>query len=356
MSDEDNEAKTENPTDKRRSDFEEEGKTAFSRELPVFASLLVLAAYLSNRAEFDLSNLGAHLASSVTLWAPTDGISANVMSLVYGLAYAVTASFGYFFAAIVLASIIAATQNRPRMVVKRITPEWSRISPVAGLKRLVSTNNGFEFLKSLGKILIATGILAYGLSSFTGDLMLTVQMAGLESAKSIVPMASSTVWTLSAVAGLIAVSDFAWQRRKWFQSLRMTKQEVKDEFKQSDGDPIVKSRLRAIARDKTRKRMMQAVPTATLIVANPTHIAVALRYEPAKDAAPVVVAMGADLIAQRIRDIAAEHDIPVFQRVELARALYRTVKVNQIIPAKFYAALAELIRVINARSRDLNQY
>jgi flagellar biosynthesis protein FlhB len=168
-------------------------------------------------------------------------------------------------------------------------------------------------------------------------------------------LAAPVVWTLCVVAGVIAIADIAWQRRTWLESLKMTRQEVKDEFKQSDGDPIVKSRLRAIARDKSRKRMMQAVPSATLIIANPTHIAVALRYDPAKDAAPLVVALGADLIAQRIRKIAAENNVPIFERIELARALYRSVKVNQIIPLKFYAALAELIRLINARSRDLGR-
>ena len=350
MSEEDNDAKTENPTDKRRSDFEEEGKTAFSRELPIFGSLLVLAGYLSNFAHIDIGSLGALLASSVVLLASTENFSANFGQLALALASLVALSFGSFIAVIVMASTISAIQNRPRMVVKRITPDWSRISPSAGLKRLVSANNGFEFLKSLGKIVFATVVMAYGFSGSFRDLVQTVQMSGFESVNSILPMASSAVWTMTAVAGLLAATDFAWQRRKWMQSLRMTRQEVKDEFKQSDGDPIVKSRLRAIARDKSRKRMMQAVPTATLIVANPTHIAIALRYNPAKDAAPIVVAMGADLIAQRIREIAAEHDIPVFQRVELARALYRAVNVNQIIPAKFYAALAELIRIINARS------
>jgi flagellar biosynthesis protein FlhB len=355
VSDEDNEAKTENPTDKRKSDYEEEGKTAFSRELPIFTGLLVLAAYLSNFASFHINQLATDLASFVVILAPSDNSAASFTRFAYALAYAVAVPIGSFLAAVVAVSTISAIQNRPRLVAKRITPEWSRISPGAGFKRLMSANNGFEFLKSVGKISLAVGALAYGLGSFFQDLMMTVQMASFESAKTILPMASSTVWILCCVAGLIAAADFAWQRRKWFQSLRMTKQEVKDEFKQSDGDPTVKSRLRAIARDKSRKRMMQAVPSATLIIANPTHIAVALRYDPAKDAAPIIVAMGADLIAQRIREIAAEYDVPVFERVELARALYRTVKVNQIIPVKFYAALAELIRIINARSRDLRR-
>lgn len=352
MSAEDQESKTENPTDKRRTDFEAEGKIAFSRELPVFASLLVLAAYLTWFAQADIAAFSIRIASSIVLLASTENFSVGIVRLSKAIVDVIGVTLGPFVAAIVVASTISAIQSRPRTVVKRIKPEWSRISPAGGFKRLFSSGNGFEFAKSIGKISIAGIALAYGLGAAFVDLIEMAQMGGLESVKEILPMAASPAWALCMVAGLIAAADFVWQRRSWLQSLRMTKQEVKDELKQSDGDPIVKSRLRAIARDKSRKRMMQAVPTATLIVANPTHITVALRYDPARDAAPVVVAMGADLIAQRIRELAREHNVPIFERVELARALYRSVRINQVIPAKFYAALAELIRILNARGRD----
>ena len=129
----------------------------------------------------------------------------------------------------------------------------------------------------------------------------------------------------------------------------MTRQEVKDELKQSEGDPLVKSRLRSLGRDRARRRMINTVPTATLIVANPTHFSVALRYKPDQDAAPVVVAKGQDLIALKIREIAAQHSIPIFEDVPLARALYKQVNVDQMIAPEFYKAVAELIRVINTR-------
>jgi len=129
----------------------------------------------------------------------------------------------------------------------------------------------------------------------------------------------------------------------------MTKQEVKDELKQSEGDPLVKARLRSLGRDRARRRMINAVPTATLIVANPTHFSVALRYRPHEEAAPIVVAKGQDLIALKIREIATANSIPVFEDVQLARALYKQVNVDQMIAPDFYKAVAELIRVINAR-------
>lgn len=152
---------------------------------------------------------------------------------------------------------------------------------------------------------------------------------------------------MSCAAALIAVLDFVWQKRSWWHDLKMTRQEIKDEIKQAEGDPIVKGRLRSLGRSRARNRMMKSVSTASLIIANPTHIAIALRYDRERDSAPVVVAVGADIIARKIRAIADEYSVPVFERVELARALYKVVKVDQVIPHKFYKALAELIRIIS---------
>ncbi|MEQ9248234.1 MAG: EscU/YscU/HrcU family type III secretion system export apparatus switch protein, partial [Nitratireductor sp.] len=137
-----------------------------------------------------------------------------------------------------------------------------------------------------------------------------------------------------------------WSRHQWRVDLRMTRQEVKDEHKQTEGDPIVKARLRSLARDRARQRMMSAVPQATLVIANPTHFAIALRYRRDEDAAPVVVAKGQDLIALRIREIATEHNIPVFEEPVLARSMYKQVSVDNLIPSQFYKAVAELIRRI----------
>ena len=142
--------------------------------------------------------------------------------------------------------------------------------------------------------------------------------------------------------------DLVWSRFHWMQELRMTKQEVKDEMKQSEGDPIVKARLRSLARDRARKRMMTAVPRATLVIANPTHFAIALRYVRDEDAAPVVLAKGQDLVALKIREIAEANSIPVFEDVALARSMYKQVSVDSVIPAQFYQAVAELVRIVYA--------
>jgi flagellar biosynthetic protein FlhB len=153
-----------------------------------------------------------------------------------------------------------------------------------------------------------------------------------------------------AVATLVLVAaDLVWSRLFWQRDLRMTRQEIKDELKQVDGDPIVKARLRSLARDRLRKRMMAAVPRATLVIANPTHYAVALRYVREEGGAPLVVAKGQDLIALKIREIAVEHGIPVIENKALAKSLYRSVEVDEMIPPEFYKAVAEIVFFLFAR-------
>jgi flagellar biosynthesis protein FlhB len=161
--------------------------------------------------------------------------------------------------------------------------------------------------------------------------------------------------SVCAVMAAIAAFDFFWARFSWRRDLRMTKQEIKDEHKQSEGDPMVKARIRSIGRDRARRRMLKSVPQATLIIANPTHFAVALRYQPGRDAAPVVVAKGQDILALRIREIAESNNIPVFEQVDLARALYRSVQVDQMIPPAFYLSVSELIRLIYKSANTSNR-
>jgi flagellar biosynthetic protein FlhB len=148
---------------------------------------------------------------------------------------------------------------------------------------------------------------------------------------------------------VLVAADLVWTRIFWLRDLKMTRQEVKDEMKQVDGDPIVKARLRSLARDRARKRMIAGVPRATFVVANPTHFAVALRYVKEEGGAPLVVAKGQDLIALKIRAIAAEHDIPIIEDKLLARSLYKAVEVDKMIPPEFYKAIAEVVFFLFSR-------
>ena len=154
---------------------------------------------------------------------------------------------------------------------------------------------------------------------------------------------------VAAATLVLVVLDLVWSRVFWRRELRMSRQEVKDELKQSDGDPILRSRMRSLARDRSRRRMMAAVPRATLVIANPTHYAVALRYVREEGGAPLVLAKGRDLIALRIREIAEQHNVPVIEDKLLARSLHDKVVVDQMIPAEFYKAVAQIVHFIATR-------
>jgi flagellar biosynthetic protein FlhB len=348
MENADKESKTEAPTEKRVKDSLEEGNVPVSREIATAASMLAFCAlYILNGEDLarGLTNLMSTLTESTIGSEPIS--NQDFLTLFSRLSLAIAILVGPFFIVIMATAIIASVaQNEPRFVSKRITPQFSRISPTAGWSRLFSMKSFMEFLKSFAKIAGAIVIVAIGMMPTLKDMLRTMYQLPMGSLFSMSAMVSHLLIWVTGVAILIAIVDFIWQRHSWWTELRMSRHELKEEFKQSEGDPIVKSRLRSISRDRARSRMMQAVPTATLIVANPTHFAVALRYDRERDAAPIVVAKGTDLIALRIRAIAEASSVPVFERVELARALHKAVKIDQIIPMQFYKALAELIRAV----------
>ena len=205
-----------------------------------------------------------------------------------------------------------------------------------------------EFLKSLGKLVFALAFLTFAVSEAQHRLLLGMVTQPGAFGLVIREIAIDILLALTFAMVIIGAADFVWSRFHWRQDLRMTRQEVKDELKQSDGDPIIKSRMRSLARDRARRRMMAAVPRATLVIANPTHFSIALKYVRQEDSAPVVLAKGQDLVALRIREIAEANGIPIFEDVALARSMYKQVSVDSVIPAQFYQAVAELVRIVYA--------
>ena len=195
-------------------------------------------------------------------------------------------------------------------------------------------------------------MLFFALSQTHRQLLNGMITSPVEFVQDIRSIAVQILVAIVFVMAVIASADFVWSRFHLKRDLRMSKQEVKDELKQSEGDPIVKSRLRSLARDRARRRMMTAVPNATLVIANPTHFSIALRYVRDQDAAPVVLAKGQDLVALRIREIAKEHNIPIFEDVALARSMYKQVSVDSVIPSQFYQAVAELVRVVYSNKAE----
>ena len=332
------------------SDAMEKGNVPSSHEASLFASTLAFYIYLVffvpdgikrlgetlkdiiERPEqwrlntaADLVSLGLHLSKEMSALL----MPAAIMLVVFGL--------GQAFA-----------QNLPQFVLDRITPQVSRISVVKGFQRIYSVNGMVNFGKSLFKVVVVAIIMVMVLKKDYYNLLNalmtdphSIMTTGYEILKKMVIVVLFST-------GILAVGDYFWTKYKWHSDLRMTKQEIKDEHKQSQGDPVVKARQRSIARDRARRRMMDGVPRATLVITNPTHYAVALRYVKEESDAPIVVAKGQDLIALRIREIATENGIPIFEDPPLARSMFAQVSVDSVIPSVFYKAVAELIHKVYA--------
>lgn len=347
----DKDSKTEEPTEKKIRDTVEKGKLPHSREAALLASFLAILVYAVFFAREGIGQTGMFLASFLEkpeAWPL--GTAADVAALLRIVLMQIAGAVAVLFLLLMIAGVGASVvQNMPQFVSERIRPQASRISLLQGWKRLFGVAGWVEFLKSLGKVGIAIAVVVAADSQMPQKLLLGMVTAPVEFAEAVRSIAVHMLVAVTLVVAAIAAADFVWQKFRWRQDLRMTRQEIKDELKQMEGDPIVRSRLRSIARDRARKRMIAAVPKATLVIANPTHFSIALKYVRDEDEAPMVLAKGQDLVALRIREIAQEHGIPVFEDVTLARSMYKQVSVDSVIPTQFYQAVAELVRIVYAR-------
>jgi flagellar biosynthesis protein FlhB len=342
----DKESKTEEATEKKVRDSIEKGQLPFSREAPVLASFLAILVFAIFFAEERAAQLGGFLSIFIER---ADGWSLETQAdaiAIYRIVFLQIAKMvGIVMLLLVAAGISASIlQNTPRFVLDRIQPKMNRISLAKGWSRLFGARGMVEFAKSLGKLLVVGALVAFTLREADTRLLAGMITHPFAFTVTIREIAVQILVAITLVMTLIAVADLIWSRFNWRQDLRMTRQEVKDEQKQMEGDPIMRARLRSLQRDRARQRMISAVPQATMVIANPTHYAIALRYRRDKDAAPVVVAKGQDLIALRIREVAQEHGIPVFEEPALARSMYKQVSVDSLIPPEFYKAVAELVR------------
>jgi flagellar biosynthetic protein FlhB len=233
-------------------------------------------------------------------------------------------------------------QHRLIWSIEPLKPKLSKISPVAGAKRLFSQQALANFLKGLAKLAVIGSVMAAMLwpERHRLDTLVTVEPAA------ILPLVQSQAFTVMAVVvtilAVVAAADFLFQYRQWYERQKMSVQEMREEFKQTEGSPEIKAKIRQLRQSRSRKRMMAAVPTASVVITNPTHYAVALRYERGMNA-PVCVAKGVDILARRIRDLAKEHAIPIVENPPLARALHAAVDIEEEIPQEHYQAVAEVI-------------
>lgn len=349
--DEDKESKTHEASQRRIEEALKKGNTPFSREVGPAAIIVSLGLLVPVFASY----LGDHLMPGLHMFLDqSGGISLGNAQEILTLAtfvgkLALIAVGPLLLILVVIGLVAAGVQNVPRFVLHRIKPEFGRLSPGKGLERIFSKTAQVEFGKSLVKI--AVFVLTF-LFSLRGSYV-RISNSLLSDANALPQLLVNELASLLLTTGgyLVAIGliDVFWSRFKWRLDLRMSLQELKEEQKTAEGDPAVKARQRAIARDRARKSMMASVPKATLVIANPTHYAIALRYVHGESAVPVVLARGIDHLALRIREIAEDHDIPVVEDRALARSLYEVVRVDRPIPPEFYRAVAEIILFFMSR-------
>jgi flagellar biosynthesis protein FlhB len=235
---------------------------------------------------------------------------------------------------------------------EKLKPDLKKVSPLAGFKRLFGVDALFQFAKTFLKLLAVGAVVWFAVKPHLDEL----QGLSALGVAAMLPVSRdlllAVTWPVLVLLALVAGGDWLFQRMRWTQRQRMTREELKEDYKQSEGDPHVRAKLKAMRAEKARRRMMQNLPTATVVVMNPTHYAVALRYEPGETAAPVCVAKGVDEVALRIRAVAEEHDVAVVEDPPLARALFAAVDVDETIPREHFEAVAQVIGfVLSGRER-----
>jgi flagellar biosynthetic protein FlhB len=339
----DNFDKTEDPTQKRLDDAIERGDVAKSQEVSTWFILaggtLILIAFSGSMTSALKATMAGIIANASRL--RTDG--GGLLHMAGMLSAEVLAALAVPLLLLALAAVAGnVIQHRFVWSTEGLTPKLSKISPIAGLKRLFSKQALVNFAKGIAKLGIIGTVMAVLLwpeRDRLEGMVITDPATILEVTKS---LALQLLGIVIALLAVIAGADFLFQYRTWYQRQKMSLREMKDEFKQTEGDPAIKARIRRIRETKMRKRMMAAVPTATVVITNPTHFAVALKYERG-DNAPVCVAKGIDAIALRIRQVATDAAIPIVENPPLARTLHATVEIDKEIPPEHYKAVAEVI-------------
>src|SRR6266850_5817490 len=344
MADENDTAdKTEDPTQKRLDDAHDRGDVAKSQEINTWfviaAGTLVLSTFSGSIGGGILMPLRNLVANSWMIHADGPGL----LALARSLGVALIAALGVPLLLLMIAAVAGnLMQHRLVWSGESLKPKLSKISPLAGAKRIFGKQAAANFAKGIFKVTALGAVMTAILwpERHRLDAMVRFDPAAILGATT-----SLTLQLLGAVVALlalVAIADYFFQYRQWFERQKMSLREMKEEFKQSEGDPHIKGRIRQLRHARMKKRMMAAVPKASVIITNPTHYAVALSYEGGMSA-PICVAKGVDTVALKIREIAGEHEIPIVENVPLARALYATVEIDYEIPGEHYHAVAEII-------------
>lgn len=345
--DDDDSQKTEDPTAKRLSDAREQGNLPISRDIATWT--LLLGVVMCVMVLFPM--LGRTMMTPLTALLDKAG-EMRLDEGGYQSIYAyILGSFGPSVMSIISLLMVMGVLGWVVQTGIFFSPgllklKWERLNPMAGIKRLFSANSLVELLKSIGKIIVVGSVAFVLITPIYNQSESMTGMSNDDLIGSTYNLSIHIIFSVFLVFTVIAMIDLVYQRFTYFKSMRMTKQEVKDENRQSEGDPHVKGRLRQIRQEKAKKRMMAAVPKADVVITNPTHFAVALKYDPARMSAPVLLAKGQDLVALKMREVADKFAVPIVTNPPLARTLFATVEIDQEVPPEHYRAVAEVISYI----------
>ncbi len=348
--------KTEPATDKKKDDARKEGQVAKSKELngavSLFAMFLVLKIFIGNLglSFIEVFSEAYRRIPEMTVFFDGRIIAkdyAGVMNII--ITKVLMMLLPFLAVAFGVAFIVDLVQVKWKPTAKPLQPKFNKMNPINGVKKLFSKDKLVELLKSLLKLLII-GYMAYStLKDEAGQLFLLYDMELIGALKLFGDIVINMALKICAVYLVIGIVDYVYQRHKFNEDLKMTKQEVKDEWKNSEGDPQIKGKQRQRMQEASRRRMMQNIPQADVVITNPTHFAVAIKYDPQVAPAPYVIAKGEDFLAAKIREEAAKFDIDIVENKPLARMLYYNVDLGAQIPQELYSTVAEILAVIYNR-------
>lgn len=344
--------KTEPATAKKLQDARNNGQVAKSQELNhavgLIALFLMLKVFISTVGERLLSGFSLYNKIPDIINESIGGLSMmtihTVIRNVMGTILLILAPF--FIIGFCLSVAINVWQVKWKVTTKSMMPKFSKINPLSGFKRIFSKDSLFELLKSIVKIVLIIYVAYSSIKDHQNDLFLLYDIPLLQVILLVGSIVMDTGLKISLLYLVIGIADFAYQKHKFKEDMKMTKQEVKDEFKNTEGNPEIKGRQRSRMREASQRRMMQSLPSADVVITNPTHYAVAIKYDAQQNAAPVVVAKGEDFLAQKIREAAKEHRIEIVENKPLARMLYANVDVGQEVPPELYQAVAEVLAFV----------
>lgn len=347
MAGQDDTEKTEEPTQKRLDDAQGKGDAVRSQELKHFFMILggtlIIGMYGGTLARSLQRDMLIYLEQGYAF--PMD--SGNVLQIWRVAAEHVLGSLFMPFVLLLVAGVAGTLmQQRPVWTAEKLKPSFGKLSPMKGMGRMFSMQSVSELGKNILKLIIVGAVVSYVVWPDRARLDTMMQVDPMDLLAYTQNIVMKMFGAVAAVMLILGGADYFYQRFEFMKKQRMTRQEIRDEYKQSDGDPLIKARLRQIRSERSRGRMMAAVPEATVVIVNPTHYAVALKYEHQQMAAPICVAKGLDNIALRIRAAAEEHKVPVIENPALARALYASAEIDREISPDNYKAVAEVISFV----------